>query len=37
MFSEVQPEAQESEALIWTGHQQHQEMLHDALRERSGE
>lgn len=35
MFSEVQPEAQESEALIWTGHQQHQEMLYDALRERS--
>lgn len=31
MFSEVQPEAQESEALIWTGHQQHQEMLYYAL------
>lgn len=35
MFSKVQPEAQEPEALIRTGHQQHQEMLHDALPEKN--
>lgn len=35
MFRKVQPEAQETEALIWTGHQQHQEMLYDALQEKN--
>lgn len=29
---EIQPEAEEAQALVWTVYQQHQEMLNDALR-----
>lgn len=36
MFIEVQSEAEEPQALVCTGHQQHQEMLDDALREEEG-
>lgn len=32
MFVEIQPEAEEAQALVWTVYQQHQEMLDDALR-----
>lgn len=31
MFIEVQSEAEETQTLVWTGHQQHQELLDDAL------
>lgn len=34
MLIEVQSEAEEAQALIGTGHQQHQELLDDALRGR---
>lgn len=37
MFIEVQPEAKETQTLIQTGHQQHQELLDDALREEQGD
>lgn len=34
MLIEVQSEAEEAQTLIGTGHQQHQELLDDALRGR---
>lgn len=34
MLVEVQPEAEEAQTLVRAGHQQQQELLHDALQER---
>lgn len=31
MLVEVQPETEEAQTLVWTGHQQHKELLDDAL------
>ena len=36
VFIEVQPEAEETQALVGAGHQQHQELLDDALKEAKG-
>lgn len=33
MFIEVQSEAEETQTLVYTGRQQHQELLDDALKE----